>query len=193
MKSIMGYGLAAIIAYIIWVCIARWLDSKSKQSSHDRSWRIAQWCSTGLLWHMWLAHDMANICVFLPRQIDGFTISVIIVIFVAGLAYIFKEKGGKIQDIIIEKHNTRYVRSATIVDLVYAFILFYFKMYNDIPMSTTFCFIGLLCGREMGIATMLHDYKFKKVWPLIGRDFLKITFGVIISIALAITIHEING
>ena len=45
------------------------------------------------------------------------------VVFVAGLAFMFPEGGGKIQNIVIEKHNTRYVRSATIIDAVYWLIL----------------------------------------------------------------------
>ena len=41
---------------------------------------------------------------------------IVSVVFVAGLAFMFKEGGGKIQKIVLEKHNTRYVRSATIID-----------------------------------------------------------------------------
>ena len=43
------------------------------------------------------------------------------------------------------------MRSATIIDFTYALILWYFKQYNDIPMSTTWVFVGLLCGRELAI------------------------------------------
>ena len=80
---------------------------------------------------------MANIAVFLPRQIPVDLMIIISGIFVAGLWYMFREGGGKIQNIVLEKHNTRYVRSATIIDGVYWIILFFFKELNDIPMSTT--------------------------------------------------------
>ena len=60
------------------------------------------------------------------------------------LFYIFYDKGGKIQKIVLSKTGTRFVRSATIIDFIYAFILLYFKQYNDIPMSTTWVFVGLL-------------------------------------------------
>ena len=75
-------------------------------------------------------------------------------VFVAGLWWMFREGGGKIQNIVLEKHNTRYVRSATIIDAVYWLILWFFKELNDIPMSTTWVFVGLLCGRELAMATM---------------------------------------
>jgi hypothetical protein len=192
-KSITGYGVAALSAFVIWVIIARWIDDKSKKKSkskHDRAWRVAQWCSTGLLWHMWLSHDMANISVYLPRQIPLKYLILIISLFVGLLAYMFKTRGGKIQNIIVEKHNTRYVRSATIVDIVYAIILWYFKYYNDIPMSTTWVFVGLLCGREFGIATMLQDYKVKNVFPLVRRDMVKMMVGLGASVGIVLLIKN---
>ena len=45
-------------------------------------------------------------------------------------------------------------------------------------MSTTWVFVGLLCGRELAISTMNKDYKFKYVFPLIGKDFIKMIFGL---------------
>ena len=40
------------------------------------------------------------------------------------------------KEIVLSKTNTRYVRSATLIDLVYCFVLYYFKEVNNIPMST---------------------------------------------------------
>jgi hypothetical protein len=52
-------------------------------------------------------------------------------------------------------------------------------------------FVGLLCGRELGIATMNSDYKFKYVFQLIGKDFLKMTLGLTLSVAIVLEIHYI--
>jgi phosphate/sulfate permease len=103
----------------------------------------------------------------------------------------FREGGGKIQQIVLEKHNTRYVRSATIIDGVYWLILFFFKELNDIPMSTTWVFVGLLCGRELAMATMTGKEKFKVVFPLIGKDFLKMMVGLAASVGVVLSIHYI--
>ena len=113
------------------------------------------------------------------------------IVFAAFLGYTFYEKGGKIQKIVIEKTGTRFVRSATLIDLVYAFILLFFKQYNDIPMSTTWVFVGLLCGRELAISTLMKDYTFKHVFPIIGRDFLKMMVGLIVSVGIVLSIHYI--
>ena len=192
MKSMMGYAVAAVAAYIIWIGVTKILDeSKPVKEEHKRYWRIGQWFTTGFLWWTWLSHDMANIAVFLPRQIPVDLMIIISGIFVAGLWYMFREGGGKIQNIVLEKHNTRYVRSATIIDGVYWIILFFFKELNDIPMSTTWVFVGLLCGRELAMATMTGKEKFKVVFPLIGKDFLKMMVGLAASVGVVLSIHYI--
>jgi hypothetical protein len=167
------------------------MKSKPVKEEHKRWWRIGQWVTTGFLWWTWLSHDMANIAVFLPRQIPVDLMIIISGVFVFGLWYMFREGGGKIQKIVLEKHNTRYVRSATIIDLVYWLILYFFKELNDIPMSTTWVFVGLLCGRELAMATMMGKHKFKVVFPLIGKDFLKMMVGLAASVGVVLTIHYI--
>ena len=190
MKSMMGYAVAAVAAYAIWIVVSKILDeAKPVKEEHKRYWRIGQWVTTGFLWFTWLSHDVANIAVFLPRQIPADLMIVISAVFVLGLWYMFREGGGKIQQIVLEKHNTRYVRSATIIDGVYWLILFFFKELNDIPMSTTWEFVGLLCGRELAMATVTGKEKFKVVFPLIGKDFLKMMVGLAASVGVVLAIH----
>ena len=192
MKSMMGYAVAAVAAYAIWIGVTKILDeSKPVKEEHKQWWRIGQWVTTGFLWWTWLSHDIANIAVFLPRQIPADMMFAISVIFVGGLWFMFREGGGKIQNIVLEKHNTRYVRSATIIDAVYWVILFFFKELNDIPMSTTWVFVGLLCGRELAMATMTGKEKFKVVFPLIGKDFLKMMVGLAASVGVVLSIHYV--
>jgi len=69
--------------------------------------------------------------------------------------------------------------------LVYALILYYFKEVNDLPMSTTFVFVGLLAGRELA----LHRGFSKKVFPLIGKDFAKLMVGIIVSVTIVFMIN----
>ena len=192
MKSMMGYAVAAVAAYVIWIGVTKLLDeAKPVKEEHKKAWRIAQWVTTGFLWFTWLSHDMANIAVFLPREIPWDLMVLVSLVFVIGLGFMFKEGGGKIQNIVIEKHNTRYVRSATIIDGVYWLILFFFKELNDIPMSTTWVFVGLLCGRELAMATMTGKEKFKTVFPLVTKDFLKMMIGLGASVGVVLAIHYV--
>ncbi len=192
MKSMMGYAVAAVAAYIIWIGVTKLLnESKPVKEEHKKAWRVAQWITTGFLWFTWLSHDMANIAVFLPREIPWDLMVLISIVFVVGLGCMFREGGGKIQTIVLEKHNTRYVRSATIIDSVYWLILFFFKELNDIPLSTTWVFIGLLCGRELAMATMTGKESFKKVFPLVGKDFFKMMIGLGASVGVVFGIHYV--
>ena len=190
LKSAMGYMVAAAAAYVIWLAVSKYWESKKDiPESHDKWWRVAQWCTTGWLWYTWLSHDMANIAVFLPRQVPTDVMVMISVVFVVGLAWMFYERGGKIQEVVLSKTNTKYVRSATLVDLIYSIILWYFKGYNSIPMSTTWVFVGLLAGRELAFATVNNKYKFKTVFPLVGRDFFKMMIGLALSVVIVLLIH----
>ena len=192
-KSVMGYGLAAVIAYAMWLIVSKYINEKfdKVKPSHRRAWVIAQWCTTGFLWYTWLSHDVANIAVFLERQLPLEQLFIIIIVLSGLLFYIFWDRGGRIQKIVYSKTGTRYTRSATIIDFVYALILLYFKGYNDIPMSTTWVFVGLLCGRELAIATMNKEYKLRYVFPIIGKDFIKMIVGLSVSVAIVLTIHYI--
>lgn len=192
-KSIIGYALAAIVAYSIWLLVERVIDEKADKvpETHKIYWRVGSWATTAFLWYTWLSHDMANIAVFLPRVLSVEWMLFISVVFIVFLGYTFYERGGKIQHIVLEKTGTRYVRSATLINLVYAFILMFFREYNDIPMSTTWVFVGLLCGRELAISTLMENYKFKYVFPIIGRDFLKMMLGLIVSVGIVLTIHYV--
>ena len=72
------------------------------------------------------------------------------------LAIIFYSKGGAIQKIVKAKTNTTDVRSATIIDFVYGLVLLFFKEFSNVPMSTTWVFLGLLAGREIAIRYRLE-------------------------------------
>ena len=191
-KSVMGYAIAATVAYGFWMVLSKYLDEKKKvKPAHERAWRISQWGTTGFLWFTWLSHDLANIAVFAPRQMSVEFLSGVLVLLVSVLGYVFYTRGGKIQEIVIEKSSTSYVRSATIIDAIYAFILLYLKQMNNIPMSTTWVFVGLLCGRELAIATRM-DRKVKKVFPLVAKDFMKMMLGLSISIIIVLLVQKVS-
>ena len=191
MKSIVGYGVAAISAYVIWVVLERYINEKKDHPEHVKFWRVGQWVTSGWLWFAWLQHDMANIAVFLPRQLMLGDLLMVLVATVSILGYVFYTGGGRIQEVVINKHGTRFARSSTIINLVYAFILYFFKELNDLPMSTTWVFVGLLTGRELAISSVIENYRFKYVFPIIAKDFGKMMFGLGASVAIVLIINQI--
>ena len=194
LKSVVGYGLAATIAYVCWIAISKFIDEKFDEittESKIKFWRNAVWVTSAFLWATWLMHDVANIAVYLPRQLDISVLVLVLLYFTSLLFYIFYIQGGAIQKVVLEKTGTRYARSATIINTIYAIVLYYFKELNDLPMSTTWVFVGLLCGRELAISTMHKDYKLSYVFPIIGKDFIKMIVGLSVSVAIVLAIHYI--
>jgi hypothetical protein len=190
-KSIMGYIIAGTTAYILWFIVTAIFRHIPVNEENDKKWRVTQWITTGLLWWAWLAQDMANIAVFLPRSIPLDMMIAISLVFVFGLAFMLKERGGKIQKLVQSKHNTKFVRSATAIDFVYFLILVYFKEINDIPMSTTWVFVGLLAGRELAIRTVKRE-KVTKVFPIVAGDFSKLMLGLLVSVVIVLLVGIIK-
>lgn len=201
LKSFLGYAVSFVFAWISWYLISKYFlnEGEKGKNKYNNYWRIGQWLTTGWLWSTWLKHDLANIMIFLPRYstVQSATFQIfVLAVMLLGLAFMFYERGGKIQEIVLSKTNTRYVRSATLIDLVYCFVLYYFKEVNNIPMSTTFVFMGMLAGRELGIwmsigyGELTYTSRHKKaIFPMLYKDFLRLMLGLMISVSLAYAIQ----
>ena len=71
-KSVVGYGIAATVAYISWIVVSKFINEKLDEVEDKwiGFWRNSVWVTSGWLWWVWLSHDVANIAVYLPRQLD---------------------------------------------------------------------------------------------------------------------------
>jgi len=202
-KSLTGYVVAFAAGAIVWLVISRiwetWIGRTDHNENSHPAWSIAQWLTTGFLWFTWLQQDFANIFVFMPREavLDAngevtsmvfapFTVIAGALIMAAMMAYIFATRGGEIQKIVTTKTHTVDVRAATIVDLIYAIVLYYFKELNDVPMSTTWVFLGLLAGRELAISVVTKLRTRGAAAFDVGSDAFRAFIGLVISVGLAI-------
>jgi hypothetical protein len=194
-KSFIGYILAFVVAMIVWFLLERFVENYLKGKIKP-FWYVLQWITSGTLWAVWIMQDAANIAVFLPRQLSLYEFLAYTGFVFVGLGFLFYMKGDKIQEIVNEKTKVTDVRAATIVDLVYAVILFYFKMISHVPMSTTWVFIGLLGGRELAIALGKHAKAKKRnawllrAWRLARKDLSKAFIGLVVSLIFAFIINE---
>ncbi|MEN0004783.1 MAG: hypothetical protein AAF798_11590 [Bacteroidota bacterium] len=196
-KSLSGYGVAFMAAIVIYILITKVVEKRFIENpitTKERNiWVPLQWLSTGFLWSQWLIQDFANIYVYLPRDISLTSLIISLTILLSLLAYIFYSKGGAIQEIVKAKTNTVDIRSATIIDATYGIILYYFKELNNVPMSTTWVFLGLLAGREIALRFRLEQKLTAKTLRMVGMDLAKVSFGLAISIALVYLIKFISG
>ena len=209
-KSLVGYAIAFVMGLVLYAAVIYLMERKVVEEKDGKRphnelhpiWMVFQWCSTGFLWSMWLVQDLANIFVYLPRELSWWGLALSLGGMVLMQGYLFREKGGKIQRVVTTKTNTLDVRSATFIDLLYGVVLLFFKVDyipklftamdmkvpwpDKMPMSTTWVFLGLLAGREVGIALRLKIRKKNKVSNLIFRDAGKAFFGSAIAVVLAL-------
>lgn len=188
LKSVIGYLLAFGVGLVVYMTIsklfyARILATRDREPA--RYWVALQWISTGFLWSQWLVQDLANIFAYLPRQLDMSMLVFSLVVMLALHAYLFYRRGGAIQGIVTSKTNTQDIRSATLIDFAYALILIFFKELSNVPMSTTWVFLGLLAGRELGLVLMLKVSTLREATGTAGRDIAKAAIGLAVSIAVA--------
>jgi hypothetical protein len=194
-KSLLGYLVAMVAAIVVYLLVVRTFEKRWRKDGEEEIkpiWVGFQWASTAFLWSMWLIQDMANIFVYLPRMPDFNWLMFAIVWMVAVQAFIYYTHGGKIQKVVTSKTNTHDIRSATIVDLIYGVVLYIFKIQSNVPMSTTWVFLGLLAGREIAFALSSHKKKsMKQALRLARKDMVKAGFGLGVSVAIAFLINYV--
>ena len=187
-KTFMGYFLAFISALIIWAVVAELKKNNIlfKDNYNKKVWRVLQWFATGYLWSTWLMQDTANITVFLPRTIETPQFITIITTLFLGMGLLLYMRGGRIQEIIQEKTDVIDPRSATIINFVFGTILLFFKNINNLPMSTTWVFLGLLAGREVALSRLSgHKQPYARTLGLVMKDVALASIGLVVSIAIA--------
>lgn len=192
-KSILGYIIAIISAIIIYSIIARPVERYfyyTQKEKISKWWIAAKWLSTAFLWSQWLMQDAANLFVYLPRKASLGELVFVLTAFCAFLWVVAYKRGGEIQKIVKMKTNVQDPRSATIIDLIYALILLYFIQLNNVPMSTTWVFVGLLAGREIALYHRLRFESPKKMYKHIFKDLTKVTFGLVVSIVVVVLLTQ---
>jgi len=188
MKSIMGYVVAFVVAIVVYALVIGRVTEylqRVKDEPTPAYWMVLQWLSTGFLWSQWLIQDLANLFVFLERPLPGTWLVFSIAVLLSMQGVIFYQLGGRIQRIVTSKTMTADIRSATIIDLIFGIILLVFKEWNNMPMSTTWVFLGLLAGRELGMRLRVGGHLLT-TWRAIGSDAAKALAGLVVSVALAL-------
>ena len=190
-KSMMGYAVAFMVAIVVYRFVVKKMAqyfAETRGQPTSPIWMGLQWISTGFLWSQWLIQDLANIFVYVPRQVPFEFLMFAITVFVVLIGVILYQRGGAIQNIIDTKTGVTDIRSATIIDFIYAFILLIFKEWSNIPMSTTWVFLGLLAGREFAMSMFLTEVNKHRTSRNVSKDAMKLMFGLAMSVLLATTL-----
>ena len=195
-KSGTGYVVAFVATIVLFPTLLRRLTEYFHRTSKDeipKYWVVFQWASTAFLWSQWLIQDLANIFVYLPRQLSFEWLVFGIAVLLSMQGYIFFQYGGVIQKIVLSKTDTTDIRAATIIDLIYGIVLLIFKEWSNMPMSTTWVFLGALAGRELALSSFLSDVKKQDAMRKTLSDAGKAFSGLVISVLLAFGLPWLYG
>ena len=72
-KSALGYLVAFVSAILLFSFVFKRATEyfhRTRGEEIPAYWVVLQWASTGFLWSQWLIQDLANIFVYLPRELS---------------------------------------------------------------------------------------------------------------------------
>lgn len=191
LKSLSGYVVAFFAAFVLYAVTSNVMRSLAPLDDDDPPprWVAVQWLSTGFLWSQWLIQDLANIFAYLPRKLDASSLAAGLIVMLLMLAYTFWSRGGEIQKIVTEKTDTDDIRAAAIINFVFGLVLMVFKEWSNIPMSTTWVFLGLLAGREIALTWRWGDIRpMGDTFRMVGADVAKAFAGLLVSVVVAMSL-----
>ncbi|MFM1799562.1 MAG: hypothetical protein RLZZ117_1840 [Cyanobacteriota bacterium] len=216
-KSLAGYGVAFALAALAYGGLAPWLEGRGALSaaaaaaevagaevaavagaeeagaaeegrSGEGIWLALQWLATLALWSQWLAQDLANIYVYLPRRLNLAELLVTLVVLCGAAWLLVALGGGPIQERLRGKRNSADPRAMTVVTLLYGGVLALFLGGDRLPLSTSWLFLGLLAGREVGLSCRGRGLPVPQLARELSGDLLRAAAGLATSLAVALLV-----
>ena len=197
LNSLSGYVMAFVLALVVygllmWILEKKVLRTNQEGTEVKNYWFALQWLSTGWLWSQWLVQDMANIYVYLPRQLSFGEMALSALMLCIGLCVLVWIGGGPIQGVLRSKINTNDLRSATVIDFLFGCVLFWKANITQFPLSTTWVFLGLLAGREIAVRIRLKLSDRQPLYKVLGNDVFKAGIGIVVSLIVALAIQPLK-
>jgi hypothetical protein len=193
LKTFIGYFVGLFFSYILWSFLINKTGQKLfTEPKKKKSWKILQWISSAVLWIAWLTNNSGNMVVFLPRVFSVYGLCLYLVIGLAMLAFVIYNRGGPIQEMVDTKCGMDSLKTTSVTNFLYAFIIMGVASLSPIPMATTWIFIGILAGQEMSMAPVLFDrimtLKEKVItsWGSISKDVMLAGSGLLVSLIFAL-------
>ena len=187
-KTSVSYFLSLVISLMVYNFLyTKYKDliSNDKENT-SKTWIIAEYVSTGILWFSWLSISLCNFVVFLPREFSLLDIILLSIIGLSTIYYILITRGGEIQKIITQKSDVKNIKTAVIFNTLFAFMLLFIQHINNVPITSTWMFLGVLAGREIAISintfSIRGALKYKNCLLKIWRDLFSAILGIVFSL-----------
>jgi hypothetical protein len=211
-QSLLGYGGALLSGALVYGLVA-WLQQRRggerggdqveaqgrahlealpMEGQQEWPWLALQWLATGWLWSQWLIQDLANVYVYLPRQLAAPQMGLSLAALCGAVCLLLASGGGPIQQRLTSKSHVDAPRAATLIATLYALILTGFSAVSRGPLSTTWVFLGLLAGREMALQLSLRERSVAAVAGVLGGDIARAALGLAVSVAVALVMPALR-
>jgi hypothetical protein len=151
-------------------------------------WQGLQWLATLALWSQWLVQDLANIYVYLPRRLCLAELLATLVVLCGAVALVVALGGGPLQGRLRSKSSLEDARATTVLSLLQGAVLVAFLGGDRLPMSTSWVFLGLLAGREVGLGCRGRGRQAPAVARDLSLDLLRAGVGLATSLAVALLV-----
>ena len=136
----------------------------------------------------WLTQNTVNIVVYIPRQLNLYSLCLFLFVGLIMIAFTFYNRGGPIQEIVSEKKDMENIKSATLINFLFGSVIILLSLINKIPMATTWVFIGILAGRELSMAKYDNDAeisiieRYRNAKAIILKDLISSILGISLSL-----------
>ena len=186
-KTTVSYFLSFVFSFIIYNYLYKKHKSLMNNEKEDTSkiWIVAEYISTGILWFSWLIVSLCNFVVFVPRNFSVENIILLSIVVAVTIYCVLISKGGEIQKIVDQKSDVKNIKTTVIFNSLFSLMLIFIQHIDNIPVTSTWMFLGILAGRELSISTNnknMAGAKYRLCLARIWKDLSSAIIGVIISL-----------
>lgn len=210
-QSLLGYGgglLGGVLVYGLVLGLMPWrlerlegeqegvpsgpAEGPAEGPPQAWGWLALQGLAAGWLWSQWLIQDLANVYVYLPRQLAARPMGLSLAALCGAVCLLLARGGGAIQQRLTNKSQMDDPRSAALLTGLYGLILACFAAVSRRPLSTTWVFLGLLAGRELALQLRWRqrgqepERSVAAVAGVLGGDIARAALGLAVSVAVAL-------
>lgn len=202
-QSWLAYG-AALLSGLVVYGLAGWLRGRPGGGQGQNGgeggaggtrpwlWLALQWLAAGWLWSQWLIQDLANVYVYLPRQLAAPPMALSLAALCGAVCVLLATGGGPIQERLTSKSHVADPRSATLITALYGLILAGCAAVSRRPLSTTWVFLGLLAGRELALQLRWRERPAAAVAGLLAGDIARAALGLAVSVGVALLVPALR-
>ena len=194
-KTFSGYCVAFFVSFLLWFFLLKFFEKQfyTLNSKNTKIWIVLQWISSGFLFCSWLTQNIPNTIVYIPRLINLHSLILFIILGICTIGFTIYNKGGPIQDIVDKKTDISNIKATTIINSTFAIIILLMNQINKIPVATTWIFLGVLGGREMGLIKYeKNDLPLKTKFLIAQKAILKDLIYACLGIAISLIFYMIS-